>query len=288
MQMADDDGLDRRRLDADRLQALADRFYQIALAAFGHCLVKTGIDHDRAGFADDRPHEEVERLKRIVRVAADKILARAARVVAVANGINFIHVTHGLLPARTSTPARRSSGWTMVVRSRSGPISSHASCSRRATACATSMGTPSAAASAKASCTSFIIKPLVKPRSNVRGNTTWGNLCSVAVLRPVPALITSSMTRGSSPALTPITIASEVAATAVADRKLLASFIVWPAPGCSLMKNTLPNTCRAGSMAAISACGPDAMTASVPFSAPRTPPLTGLSICTMLWSFRAV
>ena len=28
--------------------------------------------------------------------------------------------------------------------------------------------------------------------------------------------------------------------------------------------------------------GPDAITASVPFSAPLTPPLTGLSICTML------
>ena len=35
-------------------------------------------------------------------------------------------------------------------------------------------------------------------------------------------------------------------------------------------------------MASTSARGPDAITASVPFSAPVTPPLTGQSICTML------
>ena len=40
----------------------------------------------------------------------------------------------------------------------------------------------------------------------------------LAVLRPLPALMTSSISFGSSPALTPITIASAVAAIAVADR----------------------------------------------------------------------
>ena len=123
--------------------------------------------------------------------------------------------------------------------------------------------------------TSFIIKPLVKPRSKVRGSTILGNLCSVAVLRPLPALITSSMMRGSSPALTPMTIASEVAAMAVADRRLLQSFMVCPAPGFSLMKNTLPITASAGSSASTSARGPDTITASVPLAAPLTPPLTG-------------
>ena len=39
------------------------------------------------------------------------------------------------------------------------------------------------------------------------------------------------MVRGSSPAFTPITIASDVIAIAVAERRLLASFITWPMPG---------------------------------------------------------
>src|SRR6516225_3186291 len=41
-------------------------------------------------------------------------------------------------------------------------------------------------------------------------------------------------------------------------------------------------TLSAGSTASTSARGPDAITATVPFSAPRTPPETGASICTML------
>ena len=53
-------------------------------------------------------------------------------------------------------------------------------------------------------------------------------------------------------------------------------------PGFSPMKNTLPITSSAGFTASKSARGPDTITASVPFSAPPTPPLTGLSICTML------
>ena len=98
---------------------------------------------------------------------------------------------------------------------------------------------------------------------------------------PDPALITSIMTWGSSPDLTPITTASAVAAMAVADKKLLASFMVCPEPGFSPMKNTLPMLSSAGLTASASAFGPDTITASVPFSAPPTPPLTGLSICTM-------
>ena len=69
---------------------------------------------------------------------------------------------------------------------------------------------------------------------------------------------------------------------AVADRKLLASFMVCAEPGFSPMKNTLPITSSAGFSTSKSARGPETMTASVPFSAPATPPETGLSICTML------
>ncbi len=58
--------------------------------------------------------------------------------------------------------------------------------------------------------------------------------------------MTSIITAGSSPALTPITTASDVATIAVADRKLLASFMVCAAPGFSPMKNTFPITSSAG------------------------------------------
>ncbi len=69
---------------------------------------------------------------------------------------------------------------------------------------------------------------------------------------------------------------------AVADNRLLASFMVCPEPGFSPMKKTLPITSSAGLTASKSPRGPDTMTASVPFSAPPTPPETGLSICTRL------
>ncbi len=70
---------------------------------------------------------------------------------------------------------------------------------------------------------------------------------------------------------------------AVAERKLLASFMVCAMPGLSPMTNTRPNTESASFTTSMSACGPDTMTASVPFLAPPTPPLTGLSICTMFF-----
>ena len=43
-----------------------------------------------------------------------------------------------------------------------------------------------------------------------------------------------------------MTTASEVATTAVADNRLLASFMVCAEPGFSPMKNTLPITSSAG------------------------------------------
>jgi hypothetical protein len=102
-----------------------------------------------------------------------------------------------------------------------------------------------------------------------------------AVLRPLPALITSHMTAGSSPDFTPNTTASAVAAIAVAESRLFASFIVWPMPGRSPMKNTLPKTASIGSSSAQSARGPATITASVPATAPATPPLTGESTAVM-------
>ena len=57
-----------------------------------------------------------------------------------------------------------------------------------------------------------------------------GNLPLDAVVRPEPALMTSSISFGSIPALTPMTMASEVAAIDDADRKLLASLTVCAMP----------------------------------------------------------
>src|SRR5262245_31348157 len=281
MQVADDDGLDRCRIDTDRLEAIRHRFHSLPSAPCADRLVEAGINQNGSRLANDCPDKIVERHRNVVRIAADKVVRRLARVMPVADGVDFIRIGHGSYFDRTSTPVLRSSGCTIVVKSASAPISSQACCNRRITASATCIGTPRLLASDRHSFTSLIISPLVKPRSNVRGRMILGNLCSVAVLRPVPALITSSMTRGSSPAFTPITIASAVAAIAVAERKLLASFMVCPSPGCSPMKNTLPNTASAGSTRLTSWRGPDAITASVPLEAPVTPPLTGLSICTM-------
>jgi hypothetical protein len=41
---------------------------------------------------DDRPDKEIERLQDIVRVAVDEISERTARVMTVANGVNFVNV----------------------------------------------------------------------------------------------------------------------------------------------------------------------------------------------------
>ncbi len=59
--------------------------------------------------------------------------------------------------------------------------------------------------------------------------------------------------------------------------------MVWPMPGRSPMKNTLPMCTSAGFAISKSARGPETITASVPFLAPPMPPLTGESICTIFF-----
>jgi hypothetical protein len=58
--------------------------------------------------------------------------------------------------------------------------------------------------------------------------------------------MTSIITFGSRPAFTPITTASEVIATAAADRMLFASFMVCAWPGFSPRKKVLPKCCSIG------------------------------------------
>ena len=60
--------------------------------------------------------------------------------------------------------------------------------------------------------------------------TMPGKRCSDAHVRPLDALIASRRRSGSSPAATPATMASAVAARLIPFRKLLIAFAVWPAP----------------------------------------------------------
>ncbi len=118
----------------------------------------------------------------------------------------------------------------------------------------------------------------MKPKSNVPGRTACGNLSWVALLRPLPALMISSITFGSTPALTPMASASEVIATAVSDKRLLPSLTTWASPGFSPTKKTLPKVPTMGRATSNRSFGQATMTARVPFLAPLTPPETGASI----------
>ena len=111
---------------------------------------------------------------------------------------------------------------------------------------------------------------------------------SVAVLRPQPALMTSIITAGSSPALTPIAIASERRRHGGGGEEIVGELHALRharlvADDEHLAEHSRARPCTTS----MSSCGPDTMTASVPFSAPPTPPLTGESICTMLRSSAA-
>ena len=73
-------------------------------------------------------------------------------------------------------------------------------------------------------------------------------------------------------------MASLVAASAVADRKLLASFNAWAIPGLSPTRRRRSlNPARTGSTARHAASVPAYMTESVRARAPAMPPDTGAS-----------
>jgi len=143
------------------------------------------------------------------------------------------------------------------------------------------MGTPRDSANCTASLASLCIRPTEKPKSKRRLSTQRGNLSSVAVLRPLPELMTAIIVSASRPALAPIASASDVMATAVADRMLLTSFIAWPWPGSAPTQNILPMTSTIGRNVSARSFGQATITATVPFSAPVGPPLTGASTAAM-------
>src|SRR6185436_2303098 len=151
-------------------------------------------------------------------------------------------IVHDLFPwlGEISQPARSSITRATQVQSESAPYLSCAACSSSVTSRPTAVGTPSAAASSRHSRRSLSASPVENPKSKRRVSTCFGYLSVDAVLRPLDTFSTSSISCGSSPALTPSASASAVIAIAAWDIRLLASFSVCPRPGFSPTKNTLP------------------------------------------------
>ncbi len=150
------------------------------------------------------------------------------------------------------------------------------------TSAPTCIGNSFARASPRHSSRSFAISSSRNPDAN-RPVSTWsGSLVAVAVLRPVPALKTSSSVAGSRPAVTPNVTASDVIASAVAESRLLSSFAICPWPGVAPTWNTFPpNSSSSGRTRSKTRSSPAAITASVRARAPATPPLTGASRTSM-------
>ena len=136
---------------------------------------------------------------------------------------------------------------------------------------------PASAWASRYRSTSFCNSRAVNPRSNVPGMMLAGNLVAVASLRPDEALSTSIMSSRSRPTASPKAMASLVAIIAVADRKLLMTFIAWPWPGSVPTRKGLPTVSRSGRSLSKASSGPANMMETAPATAPGTPPETGAS-----------
>src|SRR5262245_5927631 len=180
---------------------------------------------------------------------------RAIHVVVAEHGLAYFEaapielLVHVLFPRSgvISHPARVSTVRATEVQSESGPYASCVLLSSSPTERPTVIGTPRASASSRHMRTSLSARPVVKPKSNPRVSTCFGNLSAEATLRPLETLITSSISRGSRPALTPSASASAVIAIAACDIRLLASLSVCPRPGFSPTWNTRPSSFSTGS-----------------------------------------
>ena len=107
MQVADDDVLYRFGSDAESRKPVAHRLDHLTLALLAHRLVEADIDNDRAGRPDNHLDEKIERLQNVVRIAVNEISRRTARMVAVANGVNFMNIVGHRIPSfRASWPGR--------------------------------------------------------------------------------------------------------------------------------------------------------------------------------------
>ena len=75
MHMGQDDIADGRGLHADAAQALGHRAADGTVAALRGGLVEAGVDDETSILADDGPDEEVERHRRVMRIAAKEIVS---------------------------------------------------------------------------------------------------------------------------------------------------------------------------------------------------------------------
>ena len=103
MQVGDDDVGDPPRIDAEHRQPLARQTHDLAPATRRLLAVEPGVDHDGALPVDDRPHEIVDRHRRVVTVGRhDEIVgADAPLVPSVADGEQFpgLRIGHALSPS---------------------------------------------------------------------------------------------------------------------------------------------------------------------------------------------
>src|SRR5207245_7449262 len=76
--------------DAEQTQAVRRATQVLASALGSHRRGKAGVDDQLASAAAHQPDEVVERHRPVVRVAADEVLARAARVVRVLDRVDFV------------------------------------------------------------------------------------------------------------------------------------------------------------------------------------------------------
>src|SRR5690606_18034216 len=183
---------------------------------------------------------------------------------------------HSPRSGSTTTPFNRSQRRMTAVLSAAAPTSSRPSAKIRFTSSSTGVVAPSAAARPEAIDTSFASRPSVKPVEKRRGSTCMGKLISTWKLRPVDALITSTMTAGSRPKRFPTINASAVAANALAATMLLRAFIACPQPRRPTRTSRSPSTRRIGSAVASAASSSvPIMIVSVPVSAFATSPETG-------------
>jgi hypothetical protein len=90
VQMRNHHVLDRARIAAEKSQSLGRTTNVIPLSLGGHGCRKTGIDDDFAALAANQPDEVIERHRAVVRVATDKVLGFAPRVMRVLDRVDLV------------------------------------------------------------------------------------------------------------------------------------------------------------------------------------------------------
>ena len=97
MQMGDDDVADSDGLDTEALKRIHRIERQLAGARLGFFRVEAGVDQDVAPAAPDQPDEIIQILRRgVMRIGGQEVhVGRARRHGGVAQGVDFVDVSHG-------------------------------------------------------------------------------------------------------------------------------------------------------------------------------------------------